>query len=223
MRVTKVRVLLAITSVVMLITGCGGRTVTDQAAGSDAAAFLGLPSTTQPASGPADTATWALYRDPTTLDPATAFDYPENTVISTMCESLLRQQPDGTLVPGLASEYRFTTPTTLVFKLRPGVRFWDGKPLTSADVVFSLKRNMDPQLGGFYGTVLNRVSAISADDPDTVTLTLSSPDYWLPGELSSMAGVVIEENYASSRGHEYGTPDGGAMCTGPYRLTQWTA
>ncbi|WP_328352392.1 ABC transporter substrate-binding protein [Mycobacterium sp. NBC_00419] len=220
---TKVRLPLAIMSVAMLIAGCGGRTAPDSAAGSGSRDFLSLPATTEPAGGPVDTATWALYRDPTTLDPATAFDYPENTVISTMCESLVRQQPDGTLVPGLASEYHFSSPTTLVFKLRPGVHFWDGRPLTSADVVFSLRRNMDAALGGFYRTVLNRVSSISADDPETVTLTLSSPDYWLPGELSSMAGVVIEEAYARDRGHTYGTPDGGAMCTGPYRLTQWTA
>ncbi|WP_137146200.1 ABC transporter substrate-binding protein [Mycolicibacterium sp. CR10] len=223
MTVTKVRLLLAITSVAVLIAGCGGRAAPDSVLGSDNTAFLNLPATTEPADGTVDTATWALYRAPTTLDPATAFDYPENTVISTMCESLLRQQSDGTIVPGLASEYHFSSPTTLVFKLRPGVRFWDGRPLTSADVVFSLKRNMDPQLGGFYGPVLNRITAITADDPMTVTLTLSSPDYWLPGELSSMAGVVIEEDYVRSRGQTYGTPDGGAMCTGPYRLTQWTA
>lgn len=223
MRTTKVRLFLAITSVVLLLAGCGGRSVTDPAAGTDDNAFLNLSSTTPPASGPVDTATWALVVDPTTLDPATAFDYPENTVISTMCESLVRQQPDGTLVPGLASEYRFTTPTTLVLKLRPDVRFWDGSPLTSADVVFSLKRNMDPQLGGFYGAAFSRVTAITADDPATVTITLSGPDYWLPGELSSMAGVVIDEEYASLRGQAYGTPGGGAMCTGPYQLTQWTA
>jgi peptide/nickel transport system substrate-binding protein len=223
MSATKLQLVLAITSVVVLIAGCGGRTVTDSAVDIDETEFLDLPSTTQPAAGPTDSVTWALVVDPTTLDPATAFDYPENTVISTMCESLLRQQPDGTIAPGLASEYHFTTPTTLELKLRPGVRFWDGTPLSAADVVFSLKRNMDPQLGGFYGAAFSRVTAITADNPDTVTLTLRSPDYWLPGELSSMAGVVIEENYATSHGDRYGTPEGGIMCTGPYKLTQWTA
>ncbi|MFN8032151.1 MAG: ABC transporter substrate-binding protein [Mycobacterium sp.] len=222
MGATTGRTVFALMCVAMLTAGCGGRTAGNTGSASSHGDFLNLAPTTAPANSPAESATWALYRDPTTLDPATAFDYPENTVISTMCESLLRQQPDGSLAPGLASEYHFTSPTTLVFKIRPNVRFWDGQPLTSADVVFSLGRNKDPQLGGFYATALNRVSAIRADDPTTVTLTLSGPDYWLPGELSSMAGVVVEERYARSRGHTYGTPDGGAMCTGPYQLTQWT-
>ncbi|MFC7449356.1 ABC transporter substrate-binding protein [Rhodococcus daqingensis] len=178
---------------------------------------------TNAATGPADSATWALYRDPTSVDPATAIDYPENTVISTMCESLLRQQPDGAITPGLASDYRYTSPTTLVLTVRSGVRFWDGQPLTAADVAFSLQRTMDPQTGGLYGDVLKRISSITVDGPETVTLNLSSPDYWLPGELSAMPGVVIQEKYARDRGRDYGTPDGGAMCTGPYKLAEWTA
>jgi peptide/nickel transport system substrate-binding protein len=44
---------------------------------------------------------WALYREPNTLDPIYAFDYPENTVITSMCESLLLQEPDGTIAPGM--------------------------------------------------------------------------------------------------------------------------
>ncbi|MFF2083255.1 ABC transporter substrate-binding protein [Nocardia sp. NPDC058176] len=177
---------------------------------------------TDAAAGPVDSVTWALYRDPTTVDPATAFDYPENTVVSTMCEALLRQEPDGTIGPGLASEYHFATPTTLVMKLRSGVTFWDGQPLTAADVAFSLERNLDPATGGFYATVLDRVTSIEIDGSDTITLNLSSPDYWLPGELSSMAGMVIQERYAREKGQAYGTPAGGAMCTGPYELAEWT-
>ena len=33
---------------------------------------------------------------------------------------------------------------------RPGAKFWDGHPVTPADVVYSLDRNTDPALGGFY-------------------------------------------------------------------------
>ncbi|MHA7269513.1 ABC transporter substrate-binding protein [Arthrobacter sp. HLT1-20] len=222
--ITKVR--LRITAVAacagILLAGCSGRPETVPAT-SNSADFLKLQATTPAASGSVDKATWALYRDPTTIDPSTAFDYPENTVVSTMCESLLRQQPDGTIAPGLASEYHYISPTTLVLTLRAGVRFWDGQPVTAADVVFSLQRNMDPKGGGFYATVLNRIKSVTADGPNTVTLTLNSPDYWLPGELAAMPGVVIEEDYARSQGADYGTPAGGAMCTGPYKLESWTA
>ena len=64
-----------------------------------------------------------------------------------MCESLLRQAPDGSLQPGLATVSN-PSPTTLVFTLRPGVKFWDGHPVTSADVVYSLDRAADPSSAG---------------------------------------------------------------------------
>src|ERR1700722_17720011 len=101
----------------------------------------GLVATAPPGAKQVASVTWAVYRDVNSLDPAFAFDYPENTAISLMCESLLLQQPDGAIVPGLAS---VTTPPplTFVFTLRPGVRFWDGAPVTPADVVYSLGRQM---------------------------------------------------------------------------------
>src|SRR5215471_18690402 len=89
---------------------------------------------------------------------------------------------------------------------------------TPADVVYSLDRNTSPALGGFYGLVFNRVASIAATGSRQVTITLKQPDYWLPGELSSMAGVVIEKAFAVKEGKRYGTPSGSIMCTGAYEL-----
>ena len=166
-------------------------------------------------------AVWAVYRDVNSLDPAFAFDYPENTAISLMCESLLLQKADGAIVPGLAS---LSAPNqkTLVFTINQKARFWDGHPVTPADVVYSLDRQLNPSLGGFYGQVFSRVKTIAATGSDQVTITLSEPDYWLEGELASMAGVVIEKSYAVKEGKNYGTPAGGIMCTGPYQLKSWS-
>jgi peptide/nickel transport system substrate-binding protein len=166
--------------------------------------------------------TWALYREPSTLDPITAFDYPENTVITTMCDSLQRQDPDGTVKPGLAT-LTYRSPLEVILTLRPGVTFWDGTPMTSADVVYSLERNLNPQLAGFYAAVFERVKTISAVSDSQVLMTLSKPDYWLAGELSSMPGVVIEKRFASQHPKDYGTPGVGAMCTGAYRLSSWVS
>jgi peptide/nickel transport system substrate-binding protein len=179
------------------------------------------PSPTTPAATePVESATWAVYREPNTLDPIYAFDYPENTTITTMCESLLLQEPDGTLSPGLATLER-PDDLTMVFTLREGVSFWDGTPLTADDVVFSLERQRDPALGGFYGAVFDRVDSIEATSPSEVTITLTEPDYWLQGELSSMPGVVTAKAFTEAAGAEYGTPAGGVMCTGPFVLDSW--
>src|SRR5215472_8129433 len=181
----------------------------------------GLVATTPPGTKQVASVTWAVYRDVNSLDPAYAFDYPENTAISLMCESLLRQQPDGSLVPGLAS-MTSPSPTQIVFTISQGATFRDGHPVTPADVVYSLQRQMSPATGGFYGQVFTRVKSIEATGADQVTITLSQPDYWLPGELASMGGVIIEKAFADKEGKNYGTPAGSIMCSGAYKLKSWT-
>jgi peptide/nickel transport system substrate-binding protein len=180
----------------------------------------GLVATTPAGVKTVQSVTWAVYRDVNSLDPIFAFDYPENTADSLMCESLLRQAPDGSLQPGLATVSN-PNPTTMVFTLRPGVKFWDGHPVTSADVVYSLDRQMNPKLGGYYGAVFNRVASITATSPTQVTIKLKQPDYWLAGELSSMPGIIIEKSFAEKQGKNYGTPAGSIMCTGAYMLKSW--
>jgi peptide/nickel transport system substrate-binding protein len=182
----------------------------------------GLVTQTPAGTKAVSSVTWAVYRPVDSLNPALAFDYPENTAISLMCESLLLQKPDGSIVPGLAT-VATPRPTTMVFTLRPGVKFWDGAPVTAADVVYSLDRQMEPSYGGFYGQVFDRVKSITATGADKVTITLKQPDYWLEGELSSMPGIIIQKSYAQKQGKNYGTPAGGIMCTGPYEFKSWTA
>jgi peptide/nickel transport system substrate-binding protein len=210
----------AVVAVFALVASGCGRSAGGNAASGNISATKGLVATTPTGTKPVSSITWAVYRDVNSLDPIYAFDYPENTAISLMCESLLRQAPDGSLQPGLAT-ISTPSPTKMVFTLKPGVKFWDGHAVTSADVVYSLDRNTSPALGGFYSQVFNRVTSITATGPTQVTITLKQPDYWLEGELSSMAGVVIEKSYAQAQGKNYGTPAGGIMCTGAYEFKSW--
>src|SRR5262249_2043192 len=129
----------------------------------------GLVATTPPGTKPVSSVTWAVYRDVNSLDPAFAFDYPENTAISLMCESLLRQQRDGWAAPGLATIAQ-PAPPTIVLTLRPGAAFWDGQPVTPADVVYSLDRQVSPATGGFYGQAFARVKSVEATGADQVTI-----------------------------------------------------
>ena len=58
---------------------------------------------------------------------------------------------------------------------------------------------------------------------NVVTVTLKQPDFWLDGELSQMPGVVVEKAFAESKGRKLGTPQGGLMCSGPYKVGSWKA
>jgi peptide/nickel transport system substrate-binding protein len=179
-----------------------------------------LVTMTKPGTSRVGSVTWAVYRDVNSLDPIYAFDYPENTADSLMCESLLRQTPDGAVAPGLATMSQ-PSPTRLVFTIRPGVTFWDGHPVTPADVVYSLDRDMDVKLGGYYVVIFDRVRSIAATGARQVTITLTQPDYWLPEQMASIGGIVIEKSFAQKQGQNYGTPAGSIMCTGAYMLKSW--
>jgi peptide/nickel transport system substrate-binding protein len=206
----------AITAAAPLAAACG------RSAGSSGNAWPGsaLVTTTRAGTSQVGSVTWAVYRDVNSLDPIYAFDYPENTADSLMCESLLRQTPDGALAPGLASMSQ-PSPTRLVFTIRPGVTFWDGHPVMPADVVYSLDRDRDVKLGGYYVVIFDRVRSIAATGPRQVTITLTQPDYWLPDQMASIGGIVIEKSFAQKQGQNYGTPVGSIMCTGAYMLKSW--
>ncbi|MGN6795874.1 MAG: ABC transporter substrate-binding protein, partial [Streptosporangiaceae bacterium] len=186
-------VAVAATTVALALAACGRSAPGTGGSGGNSGNVIsptkGLVVSTTPGTKPVSSVTWAVYRDVNSLDPIFAFDYPENTALSLMCESLLKQAPDGSIGPGLATMTN-PSPTSVVFTLNKAAKFWDGHPVTPADVVYSLDRAMNPKLGGFYTLVFNRVKSIAATGSDQVTITLKQPDYWLPGELASMGGIV---------------------------------
>ena len=205
----------------LAVAACGRSAGTSgSSASGNISPTKGLVATSPAGATTVPSVVWAVYRDVNSLDPIFAFDYPENTADSLMCESLLRQAPDGSLQPGLATIAN-PSPTKFVFTLRPGVKFWDGHPVTPADVVYSLDRNTNAKLGGFYGAVFSRVASIAATGANQVTITLKQPDYWLEGELASIPGIVIEKTFAEKQGKNYGTPAGSIMCTGAYMFKSW--
>jgi peptide/nickel transport system substrate-binding protein len=203
----------------MFAVACSGRSV-DENATPSGSATVELATTTTPGTQPVDKIVWGVYRETNSLDPIYAFDYPENTVMSMLCESLLHQEPDGSIVSGLA-DLTYPNDTTMVFTLKPGITFWDGNPLTPEDVVYSLERNTDVSLGGFYGATFNRVKSIEATGSNEVTIKLKEPDYWLAGELASAPGWIVEKAFVEAKGKDFGTPSGGTMCTGSYKLNSW--
>jgi peptide/nickel transport system substrate-binding protein len=204
----------------LLAAACGWSASADNA--GNVVSPTGLVTTTAAGTKAVSSVTWAEFEPVNSLDPVFAVQYSEFTAISLMCESLLLQAPDGSIRPGLAT-VSTPSPTTMIFTLRSGAEFWNGDPVTPADVVYSLDRQMNLALGGFYRPVFNRVRSIASTGANQVTITLKQPDYWLEGELASMPGIVIQKRYAAKQGKKYGTPAGGIMCTGPYEFRSWSA
>lgn len=92
----------------------------------------------------AQTLRWASQGDPQTMDPHSQNESMTNMMNGQVYERLIRRDQNLNIVPGLATEWAQTGPLTWRFKLRQGVKFHDGTPLTADDVVFSIKRGQEP-------------------------------------------------------------------------------
>ncbi|MFB7208742.1 ABC transporter substrate-binding protein [Streptomyces sp. NPDC056255] len=167
-----------------------------------------------------DSFTWAVYAEPPTLDYTAAFDYPQNTILSNVCESLMRWTPGLTMEPGLAKKASNPEPRTWVYDLRAGVRFHNGKEMTADDVVYSLGRQMDPKNAAAWAQVFQNVASIRRTGPLQVTVELKKPDSQFPQYMATAAGVVASKAGAEAAGKDYGTR-GDLACTGPFKLGAW--
>lgn len=142
-------------------------------------------------------------------------------MISNMCDDLLRLTPSFGIAPAIASSWHYTNPTTLVFDIRQGIQFWDGTELTSADVAYSMLRNLNPADAPVNGAYYSQVKSITATGPFQVTVKFTSPDELFVKEMATISGAIAEKAYMQKAGSKYGTAAGGVMCTGPYELKQW--
>lgn len=203
-------------------TACSGdRSPAGSAPGDQTA--LETVYTTPPASGPIDHFSWNLsLGEPASLDWIFAYSDSENATLANMCESLMVQNEDMTLGPGLAETVERPDDTTMVFTIRDGVTFWDGSPMTADDVVFSLSRNLDAKAGSYWATPFyDRVQSITVTGDREVTVRFTQPDAIFERMMATAAGVIGKRQFIESAGTGYGTASGGIMCTGPFTLDTW--
>ncbi|MFI1379699.1 ABC transporter substrate-binding protein [Embleya sp. NPDC020886] len=216
-RLRRVALPAAAAATLALVAACSGPPKHDPAR---QAANYQLSPGTPPAKGDIGSFRWALYAEPLTLDYIAAFDYPQNTVLSNVCESLMRWTPQLTMEPGLAEKASNPDPTTWVYDLRPGVKFHDGSVMTADDVVYSLGRQMNPDLGAAWADSFENVDTVTATGPLRVTVKLKQADSLFPQLMATAAGVVASRKGVEAAGKDYGTT-GGLDCTGPYKLGDW--
>ena len=209
----------------LALAGCSSGNAPGGAPANVALTAEDLSVTTPAASGPVDVVSWNIpYGEPDTIDPIKAFNYSENTVVANLCESLMRLQPDNTITPALASSFESPDPQTYVYQIRDDVMFWDGTPMTVDDVVFSLKRHLDPAEGSYWASdVSGNISAIKATGEHEVTISLNSPDTTFNAYMATPLGSVVQQAQRLAAGEDYGNPETGVMCTGPYQVDTWAS
>jgi peptide/nickel transport system substrate-binding protein len=133
---------------------------------------------------------------------------------SLIYEGLTEQKPDGTVAPSLAESWDISPDGgTYTFKIRQGVKFHNGRPMTSGDVVYSFQRIKDPATGTANRSQFDIISEIQAPDRSTVVMTLQQAYAPLLAILTdNRASIVPQEEV--QKGHLDRNPVG----TGPFKF-----
>ncbi len=121
------------------------------------------------------TLTEGVIGSPRYINPLLATTPTDQRLTALVYGSLMSTQSDGSIVPSIANQYSVSPDgMTYTVDLRPKLRFDDGKPLTSADVLFTVQKMQDNTVS----KVSNYWQNISVDTPDaaTVVFTLPAPD-----------------------------------------------
>jgi peptide/nickel transport system substrate-binding protein len=163
--------------------------------------------------------TWGLPEAIRGLDYTHSADGGTATVVSLAMEPLVRYDLLGRLQPDLASSFSVPNPTTYIYNIRQGVKFADGHPLTTADVVYSLEQSASTKGGSQIAAFFSDVKSIRATGPATVTIKLLKPDPFFRYALA--VTYIGEKAYWSAHLKTLGTPAGLNMGTGPYRFTSF--
>lgn len=121
----------------------------------------------------------------------------EFTFFDYIYDTLLNQNKEGTaVVPGLAESYKIVDPSTLELKLRPGLKFNNGDPLTSAEVKASVlyAQANSPGDARRMKTWVN-LTEVQTPDPLTVRFVMSKPEaFSLQFQLTLLPGMVVHKS-----------------------------
>jgi peptide/nickel transport system substrate-binding protein len=121
------------------------------------------------------TVNFLIESTPANLDPRIGTDAQSQHLDGLIFDSLLAHDAQMNIVADLAERWEARAPLTYVFHLRQGVKFHDGRPLTSADVKFTFDSILDgtvktPKRGAF-----RMVTSVEAPDDSTVVFHLREP------------------------------------------------
>ncbi|MDB5541265.1 MAG: transporter substrate-binding protein [Devosia sp.] len=141
-----------------------------------------------------------------------------NRVLQNVHNSIVTVDANLSVIPMLAESFEESADgLTYTFKLRPGVKFHDGKTMTSADVKYSFERCKDPATGAVNFEVFNNVAAIETPDDLTVIVKMSGVNAPFLSRLAENgAGVIMPEGSGDKQGT---TPIG----AGPFKFVSYEA
>jgi peptide/nickel transport system substrate-binding protein len=168
------------------------------------------------AQAPSGTLTFVQSLLPLTPDPHVEFLNSSFHVQYAMFDPLARVDEEGKLTPYLATSWKWESPTSWVFDLRRNVRWHDGTPFTSKDVVWSIARILNPETRSIWGRIYSFVQGAEAIDDHTVRIRTKTPSVAVPQDFGRMAILPRDQFERAGKDAFFQRPIG----TGPFRFVR---
>jgi len=170
------------------------------------------------------------------LDPQAVIGNTAGALMYELFEGLMTVDQHGELVPGVAESYSSSADgLTYTFKLRKGLLWSDGTPLTAEDFIYSWKRILDPKNAlrgaGTLFPVKNAVAitrgeksidtlGIKTRDPLTLEVTLETRTPYFIDILAGFPTVPVPRHVVEKHGAQWTMP-GKIVSNGAYNLVEW--
>ncbi len=184
-----------------------------------AATVLSAGVTTPLAAQDLPTLRIGLADDADALDPTMARSFVGRIVFAGLCDKLVDLDSNLKIIPQLAQSFEWTDSKTLVFKLRPGVKFHDGTDLDAAAVKYTMERHLTMQGSGRRAEI-SALDHVEIVDPLTVKMVLKAPSAPFLAALTDRAGMIISPKAAEAAGKDFSQKP---VCAGPFKFVERVA
>lgn len=203
----KLRAISALVICCLLLSGCGNEQVAEENSNLNAEQVVEA----RPSVG--GTITLAMHK-PETLNPIENRDNTVDRILRLIYEPLFVVNDEMQVVPNLAESYEVSG-NTVTLKLKSGVKWEDGNPVTADDVIYTLGELEDAELDTIYKSCADNITSYSKVDDLTVRIGYSKG---LGSVGYSLCFPVIPEHYYNSRAAEDLKPVG----NGAYKFSSYT-
>ena len=141
----------------------------------------------------ANTLVMIIESSPTNLDPRVGIDAFSERIDNLIFDDLLARGDDLNVAPGLAERWEVPDPLTYIFHLHRGVKFHDGRSLTSRDVKWTFDSLLRGKVRSTKAAVYQFVDHIDAPDDATVVFHMKEQDATLLWNLSDGAMGIVPD------------------------------
>jgi peptide/nickel transport system substrate-binding protein len=170
----------------------------------------------------------ATLSDAVSLDPASSNDVPSSNVIANIFETLVYQNEDLELEPGLAEDWEMIDENTWEFYIREGVTFHDDSELNAEVVKANFDRILDPEVASPRSFLIDMVTSIEATDEYTLELTTEYPFSPLPAHLahnglsiSSLPSIEADQEAVTNGETPGASMSEAPVGTGFFKFEEW--